>query len=268
VGLLGGPAIGGVLLATVGLGWCFVVDVAGLVVATSLFFAMRPYPHEARTTPPSLSGIGQGLRYALSRRDLVGTYVVDLVAMFLAMPVVLFPALAQDIFDRPGLLGLLYSAETIGSVLATATSGWTSRVHRHGAAIVVAAGVYGAAIGLAGLAPGIGLAIVLFAVAGAADMISGVFRSTIWNQTIPDEMRGRLAGIEMLSYSVGPLGGQVRAGVVADLWTVRGSIASGGLLCVGGVLLTASWLRGFWTYDARTDEHAVRERDLRSSPPR
>jgi hypothetical protein len=72
----------------------------------------------------------------------------------------------------------------------------------------------------------------------------------------------------MLSYSVGPLGGQVRAGVVADLWTVRGSIASGGLLCVGGVLLTASWLRGFWTYDARTDEHAVRERDLRSSPPR
>jgi hypothetical protein len=96
-------------------------------------------------------------------------------------------------------------------------------------------------------------------------MVSGIFRSTIWNQTIPDTMRGRLAGIEMLSYSVGPLGGQVRAGVVADVWTVRGSIASGGALCVVGVAATALWLRDFWSYDSRTDEHAVRERALRSA---
>jgi len=80
-------------------------------------------------------------------------------------------------------------------------------------------------------------------------------------------MRGRLAGIEMLSYSLGPLGGQVRAGVTADLWSVRGSIASGGLACVGGVALTAVWLRDFWSYDARTDEHAVRERTVRKAPP-
>ena len=79
-------------------------------------------------------------------------------------------------------------------------------------------------------------------------------------------MRGRLAGIEMLSYSVGPLGGQVRAGVVADLWTVRGSVASGGALCLAGVAATALWLRDFWSYDARTDEHAVRERTLRGVP--
>ena len=101
--------------------------------------------------------------------------------------------------------------------------------------------------------------------AGAADMISGVFRGTVWNQTIPEHMRGRLAGIEMLSYSVGPLGGQVRAGLVADLWSVRGSIASGGLACVAGVGAHRGGLRDFWTYDARTDEHAVAERELRAA---
>ncbi len=94
-------------------------------------------------------------------------------------------------------------------------------------------------------------------------MISGVFRGTVWSQTIPESMRGRLAGIEMLSYSVGPLGGQVRAGVTADLWSVRGAITSGGLACVAGVGLTALWLRDFWSYDARTDEHAVAERAVR-----
>jgi MFS family permease len=86
----------------------------------------------------------------------------------------------------------------------------------------------------------------------------------IWNQTIPDSMRGRLAGIELLSYSLGPLGGQTRAGLVADRWSVRGSITSGGILCVVGVALTASWLHGFWAYDERTDEHARRERKLRA----
>ena len=94
-------------------------------------------------------------------------------------------------------------------------------------------------------------------------MISGVFRGTVWSQTIPEAMRGRLAGIEMLSYSVGPLGGQVRAGVTADLWSVRGAITSGGLACVAGVALTALWLQDFWSYDARTDEHAVAERAAR-----
>ena len=235
-----------------------------MLAATALFAAMRPYPHTEETTPPSLRGITEGIGYAMRRRDLLGTYVIDLVAMFMAMPVVLFPALAEDIFTEPGLLGLLYSAGTVGSMVATATSGWTSRVHHHGRVIVVAATCYGAAVALAGLASNIWLAIGLFAVAGGADMISGIFRATIWNQTIPDGMRGRLAGIEMLSYSLGPLGGQTRAGLVADLWTVRGSIASGGLLCVIGVGATSLWLRDFWRYDARTDEHAVRERLARA----
>ena len=265
VGLLAGPGIGGVLVATVGVGWCFVVDVTGLVVATVLFALVRPYPHEGETEAPSLRGIGQGLGYALRRRDLLGTYLVDIAAMVLAIPVVLFPALAEDVFAHPELLGLLYSAETVGSLVATATSGWVSRVHHHGRAVVLAAATYGLAIGFAGLAPSLWWALVLFALAGAADMVSGIFRATIWNQTIPDTMRGRLAGIEMLSYSLGPLGGQVRAGLVADAWSVRGAIASGGFLCVVGVAVTATWLRDFWGYDARTDEHAVRERARREA---
>jgi MFS family permease len=264
IGLLAGPAVGGLLLASVGIGWCFVVDVAGLLAATLLFFLMRPYPHTGETTPPSLRAIKEGVVYAARRRDLLGTYLVDIAAMLLAMPVVLFPALVQDIFEQPELLGLLYSAETVGAMVATATSGWVGRVHHHGRAIVVAALVYGAAIALMGLAPSLVTAAAFLAVAGAADMISGIFRSTVWNQTIPDQMRGRLAGIEMLSYSLGPLGGQVRAGLVADAWSVRGSITSGGVACVVGVTATALWLRDFWSYDARTDEHAVAEREARA----
>jgi MFS family permease len=131
--------------------------------------------------------------------------------------------------------------------------------------VVVATIVWGGSVGIAGLAPNIWFAIACFAVAGGADLISVLFRSVIWNQTIPDEMRGRLAGIEMLSYSLGPLGGQARSGLVADLTTVRTSIVSGGILCVAGVIGTSAWLRDFWRYDARTDEHAIRERELRAA---
>jgi MFS family permease len=264
-GLLLGPAIGGLLIAHVGIGWCFTVDVVGLVVATCLYAAMGAYPHRDETTPPSLAGIMDGVRYAVSRRDLLGTYLVDIAAMLLAIPVVLFPALAQDIFEQPQLLGLLYTAETLGAMAATATSGWTSRVHHHGRAIVVAAAAYGLFIGLAGLAPTMGTVMLMLAGAGACDMISATFRATIWNQTIPEGMRGRLAGIEMLSYSLGPLGGQVRAGFVADAWSVRGSIASGGFACVVGVVATATALRDFWSYDERTDVHASAERARRAA---
>ncbi len=263
--VLVGPTIGGVLIQFAGVGWCYAVDVTGLAVAAALFSLMRPYPATDRSNPPSLSGIVDGLRYAVGRRDLLGTYVVDIVAMLMAMPIVLFPALATQVFQAPAMLGLLYSAESIGSLLVTATSGWTSRVHHHGRAVVISAVVWGGSIGLVGVSPNVWWALLALVAAGAADMVSGIFRSTIWNQTIPDSMRGRLAGIEMLSYSLGPMGGQVRSGLVADVWSVRGAIASGGVLCVGGVAITASLLRGFWSYDARTDEHAVRERTLREA---
>jgi MFS family permease len=264
VGLLAGPAVGGVLLAAYGAAVCFTVDVVGLLVATTLFAALRPYPVTDRSNPPSLRGIQEGITYALRRRDLLGTYVVDIVAMLMAMPTVLFPALATDVFHRPEVLGLLYSAGTVGSLLATVSSGWTRHVHHHGRAVVIAAGSWGAAIALAGISPSVWLMLFFLVLAGSADMVSGIFRSTVWNQTIPDSMRGRLAGIEMLSYSIGPLGGQARAGLVADAWSVRGSIAGGGILCVAGVVGVAAWLRDFWAYDERTDEHSTRERELRA----
>jgi MFS family permease len=122
---------------------------------------------------------------------------------------------------------------------------------------------WGGSMALVGLSPSVWFALVFLALAGAADMISGIFRATIWNQTIPDHLRGRLAGIEMLSYSLGPMGGSARAGLVADLTSVRASIVSGGVLCVAGVAATAAALPSFWRYDARTDEHATRERAVR-----
>jgi MFS family permease len=264
IGTLLGPALGGLLVGTVGVPWAYGVDVAGLAIATVLFLAMRAYPPTDRSTPPSVAGIIEGIRYAVGRKDLLGTYVIDMTAMFLAYPIVLFPALAQDVFDQPKALGLLYTAESVGTLVATLTSGWTGRFHHHGRAVVVASMCWGGAIALAGLAPTVWVALLFLALAGAADMISGIFRSTIWHQTIPDEKRGRLAGIEMLSYSVGPLGGQARSGLVADATTVRTSIVSGGILCVLGVAATAAWLKDFWRYDAQTDEHAVRERTLRA----
>jgi MFS family permease len=262
-GLLAGPAIGGVVLAQAGAAWAYGADVVGLAVATALYASLRPAPPTDGGTPPSLRGIVDGITYAAGRRDLLGTYVVDLVAMFLAMPTVLFPAFATAVLDRPDLLGLLYSAGTAGSLVATATSGWVARVHHHGRAVVVAAAGWGLATAVAGVLTSPWLVLLALAVAGAADMVSALFRQIIWNQTIPDERRGRLAGIEMLSYSVGPLGGQLRAGVVADGFGVRASIVSGGLMCAVGVVAVAGWLGEFWRYDARSDEHAVRERRLR-----
>jgi MFS family permease len=149
------------------------------------------------------------------------------------------------------VLGLLYAAPSFGAMLAMLTSGWTSHVHRHGMAVLVAAAGWGMGIVVCGLAPGIVLACAGLVIAGFADMLSGVFRSTIWNQTIPDRLRGRLAGIEQLSYSTGPLLGNVEAGIVASLAGVRASIVSGGILCVAGVAVAALALPAFRRYDAR-----------------
>jgi MFS family permease len=150
------------------------------------------------------------------------------------------------------VLGLLYTAPAVGSLLATVASGWVARVHRHGLAIIAAASVWGLAIIAFGLAPDLWLALLSLVVAGGADMVSGIFRMTMWNQTIPDRLRGRLAGIEQVSYTSGPLLGNLEAGVVASLTSVRTSVVSGGVLCVVGVALAAIALPAFRLYDART----------------
>jgi MFS family permease len=257
------PALGGALAAA-SLPAAYAVDVLTFVLSLAMFVRIARVPPADAGQRVSLASVWEGVRYASGRRDLLGTYAVDMVAMFFAMPQALYPFLADQL-HHSAELGLLYSAGAVGGVLATLTSGWCSRVQRHGRAIVLAATGWGAGMALAGIAPSFWLVFGCLAFAGAADMISGVFRGTVWNQTIPDELRGRLAGIELLSYASGPTIGNARAGVMASLGGVRFSIGVGGLACVAGVGLTALLLPSFLRYDARTDRHAIAERQRRAA---
>lgn len=255
VGMIAGPAVGGLLIATIGLPATYGLDVATYGASVVALALMRAVPPPPDATPPSLRSIVEGIKYAWSREELLGSYGVDMVAMFFGMPMALFPAIA-DKFGGAEVLGLLYAAPSVGSLVATLTSGWVARVHRHGLAIIIAAGVWGVAITAFGFAPNLTLALVFLGFAGAADLISGVFRGTLWNQTIPDRLRGRLAGIEQVSYSSGPLLGNLESGVVASLAGVRASVVSGGILCVVGVGVLGLLLPAFRRYDARAHASA------------
>ena len=263
VGMIGGPAFAGLLLAGPGLEWAYAIDAATFAVSLVALTRMRAVPPPAEAERPSLRRVVEGLRYARSRPELIGTYLIDIAAMFFGMPMALFPALAER-YGGSAALGALYAAPSVGAFLATVTSGWTSRVHHHGRAIAIAAALWGLAIVGFGLAPSLWLALLGLAAAGAADMVSGIFRMSIWNRTIPDHLRGRLASIELLSYTSGPLLGNAEAGVAASLVGVRASVVSGGVLCVVAVGATAAALPAFWAYDARRD---VQESDISPSNP-
>ncbi|HYM66529.1 MAG TPA: MFS transporter, partial [Patescibacteria group bacterium] len=252
LGQIFGLALGGALVATIGLAATYLVDGATFVVGLTSLWLMRAVPPPPDAERPSLRRVAEGLRYARSRPELIGTYVVDMVAMFFGMPTSLFPALAAGL-GGPKVLGLLYAAPAVGSFIFSATSGWTSRVHRHGMGVIVAAVLWGVAIVGFGFAPGLIGALLFLALAGGADMMSGLFRQVIWNQTIPDSLRGRLASIEMVSYTSGPALGNFEAGAVASLFSVRVSIVSGGILCVVGCALTALALPAFRAYDQRNN---------------
>ena len=265
---IAGTVLGGVL-ASVNISLAYTVDVASFAVSLLVFLRLTPLPRVFGAVVPgvraTLASVGEGVRYAAGRKDLLGTYLIDTIAMMTAMPMALFPFFAAEL-HAPHAVGLLYAADSVGGLLAGAVSGWVRRVHRHGLAIIVAALCWGASMGLAGLMPNLGLVLVLLACAGAADMVSGTFRGVIWDQTIPDELRGRLAGIELLSYSIGPTLGNARAGFMA-VGGIRFAIASGGLLCVLGVGAAAAALPRFRAYDARTDDFVLAEKARRSAPP-
>lgn len=257
-GMIAGPALGGVLVATVGLPLTFGIDLVTFAVSLVALQAMRAVPPPPDAERPSIRRVLEGLRYARSRPELLGTYLIDMVAMFFGMPMALFPALAAH-EGGAGVLGLLYSAPAVGALIAASTSGWSRHVHRHGMAVVLSAIGWGIAIALFGLSPTLPVALVFLALAGAADMCSGIFRSTIWNQTIPDALRGRLASIELLSYSSGPTLGNLESGAVASLFNVRVSVVSGGILCVLGTVCMAALLPAFWRYDGRGRAIAANE---------
>src|SRR6202162_385157 len=249
-GVIGGPAAAGVLVAVVGLPITYLVDVATFVVGLVCLLLMRAVPPPLDAARPSIGRVLERIRYARSRPELIGTYLVDIVAMLFGMPMALFPAIAQGL-GGPSVLGFLYAAPSVGAFAFAATSGWTRRIHHHGRGVIIAATLWGAAIIGFGVVPGLVAALVFLALAGAADSMSGVFRQVIWNQTIPDSLRGRLASIELLSYSVGPTLGNFEAGVVASLFSVRTSVVSGGVLCVIGCVLCAVALPTFRRYDER-----------------
>ncbi len=249
--MIAGPAIGGILIASVGLAAVYLVDVASYSVSLLCLVTMRPSPPSDDADRPSVSAVLEGFRYARSRQELVGTYVVDFIAMVFGMPLALFPAIS-DTFGGPSALGLLYAAPAVGAFAASLASRWIVRIPRHGLGVLAAAGVWGAAIVAFGLCDRLWPALAWLAVAGGADGISGLFRMTMWNQTIPDALRGRLASIELVSYSSGPLLGHFEAGAVAAAFSVRTSVISGGVLCILGVLGCGLLLPRFFKYDARS----------------
>jgi len=262
--MIAGPSIAGLIIAAWGVQGAYLFDVATFVASLLILTGLRPSPAGGDAGKPSLSSIRAGLRYAASRQDLIGTYVVDLAAMILAMPTALFPFLA-DAIGGPRYLGMVYAAPTVGALGATLTSGWTSHHPRHGRAVCIAAALWGTAIAAAGLMTSRWLVLLCLAIAGGADAVSGLFRMLIWNQTIPDELRGRLAGIELLSYSIGPSTGQLVSGALATLGGLRFALTSGGLLCTGAVTSLAASLRSFWSYDERTSPFAAAERERRAA---
>jgi MFS family permease len=261
-GFIFGTAIAGIVASSFGVAVAYAIDVVSFMVSVALLLRLRSRGRVQDEGTPGLSSIVEGLGYAWSRKDLLGTYAIDTLAMLLAFPYAVFPFVAEK-YGAPWALGLLYAAPAVGDAIASATSGWTSRVHRHGRAIVVAASAYGLAIACFGLSPTLWLALFFLALSGSFDMASGIFRQLIWNQSIPDELRGRMAGIELLSYSIGPQLGNARVSLMAQWRGLATSIASGGILCAAGVVALAAALPSLWQYDDRTSPHVAEVRRQR-----
>ena len=256
-GLLGngaqvlGPLLGGTLIAAAGLPAAYLADAASCLAGLVMFARLRSFPPEPTADRPSLRGIAAGLRYVRGRPEILGTYLIDITAMFFGAPYALFPAVAAR-FGGAAALGLLYAAPGAGALLISATGGWAGHVHRHGRAIAVAVCGWGLAIAAFGLAPGLWWAVAALAAAGGADMISGIFRMTMWNQTIPSRLRGRLAGLEMISYTTGEPLGNLESGLAASLTgSARISIVSGGVACLVGAVAVTLALPALWRYDSR-----------------
>ncbi|MBD0711783.1 MULTISPECIES: MFS transporter [unclassified Streptomyces] len=264
MGSIAGPALAGLVVAYAGHAPAYAVTMGAFAVSVLLCTRLSPAPPAHDAEKPSLRGIAEGARYAWSRPVLLGTYAIDLAAMFFAFPNTIFPFLADEL-DADWSLGLMYAAGSVGSLVLGLTSGWTSRVRRHGLLVVGGAAGWGLAIAAAGWFGNVWAVLLCLAFAGAGDMLSGLGRATIWNQTIPEELRGRLAGIEVLSYSVGPQLGQVRAGVMAGWTGTRTAVWTGGVACVASVGLLCLALPRLLTYDSETDEDALRRRAQREA---
>lgn len=249
VGAIVSPAVAGIIATQFSASVAYTIDLVTFGASLVAVFMLHAVPSPENAERPSWQGIKRAWKYAFSRQELVGTYFIDIAAMFFAMPQALYPALA--VIYGPSYVGFFPAAIAGGALIASLTSGWTKNIHRHGMMVTIAAILWGVAIIFFGLVDSIVPALLFLAAAGFFDMISGIFRGSIWNQTIPNYLRGRLASIEMMSYLTGPMLGSAKMGVVAEKYGVKMALVSGGVLCVVSVIGAALFLPKFASYDGR-----------------
>jgi MFS family permease len=250
--LTAGPLLAGLIVSVSGFTAAYLVDACSYLAIIYALVRLPAVPPEGGGQRPGLRSVIEGLRFLGPRKNLLMTFLVDINAMVFGMPRVLFPALAAVSFHGgSGIAGMLYAAPSVGALIGAGTSGWAGRVHRQGLAVLLAVCVWGAAIAGFGFTHVLWLALLLLAVAGAADMVSAIFRNTILQVATPDSLRGRLQGVFIVVVAGGPRVGDVEAGTVASVFSVQASVVSGGLLCLAGVAALAAAYRGFARYDAR-----------------
>jgi MFS family permease len=249
-----GPALAGLMIAVFGLPGAYGIDAATFGASLLAIWLLPKVPAAPDADRPSLQSILDGFRYVAHKRVLLGIFVVDTIAMIFGMPRALFPAFADELGGGPTVLGLMYSSLFAGALVASLTSGWMGAIRRQGLAVCIAAGAWGAAIALVGLAQSVVMALFFLALAGAADFVSAVLRGNILLTVSPDSMRGRLSGIELAQVAGAPEIGNVEAGIVASLVGVRSSIVSGGVLTVIGTAVCALALPALVRYDARNPQ--------------
>jgi MFS family permease len=250
-GGVAGPAVAGLLIKGVGLDWAYAVDAVSFVASVVALRGLPPIPPLGEVDRPGLRSILDGFRFVRRQKVILGFFSVDTIAMIFGMPVALFPALAVERFGDPAAVGYLYAAPAAGALAASLGSGWVGRARRQGIAVVVAASAWGVSIAAFGFARSLWLTLFLVALAGGADQVSAIFRSTMMLTLTPDELRGRLSGIEFMQVASAPSLGNLEAGVVASLTSLRVSIVSGGLACVAGCLVCAAAFPALIRYDSR-----------------
>ena len=238
-----GPALGGLVIAQGSVASAYWLYVGACAITFVAQTRMRPMLPDGGGTRPSLHSVLEGVRYARRQRVIFGVMVADLNAMIFGMPRALFPELATDLFEGgAGIVGLLYAAPAVGALCSALTAGWVVRVRHHGRVVLVAIAIWGVAITVFGFIPYLPLALGMLAIAGAADVISAVSRSTIMQLQTPDRLRGRLWSLNIATVSGGPRLGDVRAGAMAAAAGSRFTVASGGVACVAGIALLARLL--------------------------
>lgn len=251
-GMMAGPAVAGVIIAGFGLTTAYLIDVGSYVLSMLVFAGIAPSPPVGGAAGEKSTSVLQGVRFLRGHTVVMSVFGIDLLAMVFGMPRALFPALAERLGGGATLYGLLLSSVAAGAFIASLGSGWTTRVQHQGRALLWSVVAWGGTIAIAGLTRITALVLVMFAAAGAADMISGVYRSTIAANVTPDHLRGRVSGVEFAVYAGGPVLGDVEAGVVGGLAGLPFAIVSGGIACVVGAGLFALKVPGLARYVAVT----------------